>query len=167
MGGECSKCQIYRKQVYSESFINMSLQLYNHNWINIHSSQHFTSPITISQHVHLESKVKIHNDLNKQITTTTESFVPWSDFNFSKVCSKILLDSSTLRQFLSGLYGATYVAYSKLCGGKLFNRKRKPHTMSEKRHKINKLANYQNIIVRNSPAFDHPVWILFKRIYEK
>ena len=26
--------------------------------------------------------------------------------------------------------------------------------MSEKRHKINKFANYQNIIVRNSPAFD-------------
>ena len=25
--------------------------------------------------------------------------------------------------------------------------------MSEKRHKINKFANYQNIIVRNSPAF--------------
>ena len=24
--------------------------------------------------------------------------------------------------------------------------------MSEKRHKINKIANYQNIIVRNSPA---------------
>ena len=24
--------------------------------------------------------------------------------------------------------------------------------MSEKRHKINKFANYQNIIVRNSPA---------------
>ena len=26
--------------------------------------------------------------------------------------------------------------------------------MHEKRHKINKFANYQNIIVRNSPAFD-------------
>ena len=31
--------------------------------------------------------------------------------------------------------------------------------MSEKRHKINKFANYQNIIVRNSPAFDHPVFV--------
>ena len=36
--GYWRKCQIYRKQVYSESFINMSLQLYNHNWINIHTS---------------------------------------------------------------------------------------------------------------------------------
>ena len=35
--------------------------------------------------------------------------------------------------------------------------------MSEKRHKINKFAIYQNIIVRNSPAFDHHVWILFDR----
>ena len=38
-----------------------------------------------------------------------------------------------------------YVVYSKLGRGKLFNRKRKPHTMSEKRHKINKFANYENI----------------------
>jgi len=37
--------------------------------------------------------------------------------------------------------------------------KSKPHTMSEKRHKINKLANNQNIIVRNSPAFDHHVFV--------
>ena len=35
---------------------------------------HFTSFITISQH--LEFKVKIQNDTNKQITTTTESSVP-------------------------------------------------------------------------------------------
>ena len=57
------------------------------------------------------------------------------------------------------LYGANYVAYSKLCGEKLFNRKRKPHTMSEKRRKINKIANYQNIIVRNSLAFDCHVFV--------
>ena len=31
--------------------------------------------------------------------------------------------------------------------------------MSEKRHKINKFANYQNIIVRNSPAFDRNVFV--------
>ena len=52
-----------------------------------------------------------------------------------------------------------YVAYSKLCKGKLFNRKRKPHTMFEKRHKINKFANYQNIIVKNSPAFDRHAFV--------
>ena len=31
--------------------------------------------------------------------------------------------------------------------------------MFEKRHKINKFANYQNIIVRNSPAFDCHVFV--------
>ena len=31
--------------------------------------------------------------------------------------------------------------------------------MSEKRHKINKFANYQNIIVRNSPALDRHVFV--------
>ena len=31
--------------------------------------------------------------------------------------------------------------------------------MSEKRHKINKFANYQNIIVRNSPPFDRRVYV--------
>ena len=37
----------------------------------------------ISQH--LEFKVKIQNDPNKQIATTTENSVPWSDLNFPKV----------------------------------------------------------------------------------
>ena len=36
--------------------------------------------------------------------------------------------------------------------------------MSEKRHQINKFANYQNIIVRTSPAFDRHVFVL-KLIY--
>ena len=31
--------------------------------------------------------------------------------------------------------------------------------MSKKRHKINKFANYRNIIVRNSPAFDRHVFV--------
>ena len=31
--------------------------------------------------------------------------------------------------------------------------------MSEKRHKINKFANYQNIITRNSPALDRHVFV--------
>ena len=41
--------------------------------------------------------------------------------------------------------------------GNYLIRKRKPHTMSEKRHKINKFANYQDITVRNSPAFSKPL----------
>ena len=35
--------------------------------------------------------------------------------------------------------------------------------MSEKRHKNNKFANYQNITVRNSPAFDRHVFGFFSR----
>ena len=59
--------------------------------------------ITISQY--LEFKVKIQNDPagNRQIITTTESSVPWSDLNFPNVFSKTLLDSSTLRRFLSAI----------------------------------------------------------------
>ena len=33
------------------------------------------------------------------------------------------------------------------------------HTLSENRHKLNKFANDQNMIVRNSPAFDHHVFV--------
>ena len=43
--------------------------------------------------------------------------------------------------------------------GNCLTEKGKPHTMSEKRHKINKFANYQNIIVRDSPAFDRHVFV--------
>ena len=63
---------------------------------------------------------------------------------------------------IAQLFGGSYkpcVTHSKLCEGKLFKRKSKPHTMSEKRHKINKFANYQNIMVRNSPAFDCHVFV--------
>ena len=35
--------------------------------------------------------------------------------------------------------------------------------MSEKRHKINKFANYQNIKVRNGPAFDRHVFVPFQK----
>ena len=31
--------------------------------------------------------------------------------------------------------------------------------LSEKRHHINKFANYQNLMVRNSPAFDRHVFV--------
>ena len=69
---------------------------------------------------------------------------------------------SSITQLFGGsyqLYTELYVAYFKLCKGKLFNRNRKPHALSEKQHKINKFANYQNIIVRNSPAFDRHVFV--------
>ena len=134
-----------------------------HKYLNKHnSSQRFTSFITISQL--LEFNVKIQCDRYKQITTTTESSVPWRDLNFpirfaAKHCS------------IAQLFGCSYQVYaaiccksdSKLCRGKLFNRKRKPHTMSEKWHKINKFANYQNIIVRNSPALDRHVFCSFAK----
>ena len=130
----------------------MSLRLYNHNWINIHISN-----------ISLRLLPSVNTLNPKQSTTTTESSVPWSDFNFPKVCSKTLLDSSTLalRRFLSAV--RSYMLHiPNSAEVKLFNRKRKPHTMSEKRHKINKFANYQNIIVRNSPAFDRHVFVSFQ-----
>ena len=118
--------------------------------------------ITISQH--LEFKVEIQNDPNKHITTTTESSVPWSDLNFAKVCSKTLLDSSALRWLLSAIsYAQLYVVYSKLCRGKLFNRKRKPHTMSEKRHKINKFANYQKYNNEKQSRLGPPCFCSFSK----
>ena len=125
-------------------------------YLNNHfTSWHFTSFITISHH--LELKVKIQNYPNKQITTTTESSVPWSDLNFPKVCSKTLLDISTLPAVLLS-YTLLCVAYSKLCGGKLFNRKRKPHTMPEERHKINKFANYRHVFISSQNPLIYSFW---------
>ena len=69
---------------------------------------------------------------------------------------------------IAQLFGGSYQLYAALCctfqtlQRKLFNRKRKPHTMSEKRHKINKFANYQNIIVRISPALYRHVFVSFQ-----
>ena len=60
-----------------------------------------------------------------------------------------------------------YVAYPKLCRGKLFNRKRKPHSTSEKRHKISKFANDQNRMVRKSPAFDRHDLVALKNDVSK
>ena len=57
-------------------------------------------------------------------------------------------NSSAVPILLSFSQLILYVAYSKLCWGKLFKRKRKPLIMSKKRHKINKFANYQNKMVR-------------------
>ena len=67
----------------------------------------------------------------------------------------------SIAQLLGGSYQlyAAICCTSKFCRGKLFNRKRKPHTMYEKRHKINKFANYQNTVVRNSPALDCHVFV--------
>ena len=69
---------------------------------------------------------------------------------------------------IAQLVGGSYQLYAALCctfqtlQRKLFNRKRKPPTMSEKRHKINKFANYQNIIVRKSPALYRHVFVSFQ-----
>ena len=43
--------------------------------------------------------------------------------------------------------------------GNCLTEKENARTMHEKRHKINKFANYQNMIVRNSPAFDCHVFV--------
>ena len=72
--------------------------------------------------------------------------------------AKLKVKTILVNKWRGGSYQAN-VAHSKLCEGKLFKRKIEPHTMSEKRHKINKFANYQKIIVRNSPAFDCHVFV--------
>ena len=56
-----------------ESLMNMSLFIHESTYSHT-SYKHFTSFTTISQH--LEFKVKIQNNPNKHITTTTESSVP-------------------------------------------------------------------------------------------
>ena len=72
--GESVKC-IESKHI-QDSLIKTILQLYISYLNKLHS--HFIKfdfvNITIGQH--LEFRVKIQNDLNKQITTTTESSVP-------------------------------------------------------------------------------------------
>ena len=103
----------------------------------------------ISQH--LEFKDKIQNDSNKQITTTTECSVPWSDLNFPKVCSKTLLDSSTLQPFLSATCSYMLHIPNSAEGNCL--------TEKENYTLCLKFANYQNIIVRNSPSLDRHVFV--------
>ena len=67
---------------------------------------------------------------------------------------------------IAQLFGCSYQLYAAICcifqtlgRGKLFNRKRKPHSMSERRHKTKKFSNYQNAIVRNSPALRRHVFV--------
>ena len=94
--------------------------------------------------------------------------------------SQLLLNALYLEATLTFLrFAAKHCSIAQLFGGSyqyeaiccifqtlqreiLFNRKRKPHTMSEKRHQINKFVNYQNIIVRNSPAFYRHVFVSFQ-----
>ena len=123
-----------------ESHINMSLQLYI-SYLNKHIViLRINISLRLLRSVNtLNSKLKFKTILNKQITATTESSVSWSHLNFPKVFSKTLLYSSTLRPFLSAI--RSYTLHIP-----------KPHSMSEKLRKIKKIANYQNIIVRNCPA---------------
>ena len=72
------------------------------------------------------------------MTTIAESSVPLKlslGLQHAKHCTRSL-------QLFGGSY-QPYASHSKLCEGKLFKRKSKPHSMSEERHKINKFANYQ------------------------
>ena len=140
-----------------ESHINMSLQLYI-SYLNKHIvilRIHISLRLLRSVHT-LNSKLKFKTILNKQITTTTESSVPWSDLNFPKVCSNTLLESSTLSLSYQ-LYVAIRCIFQTV-QREIVYKKRKPHTMSEKRRKIKKIASYQNIIVRNCPALGNSFW---------
>ena len=123
-----------------ESHINMSLQLYI-SYLNKHIViLRINISLRLIRSVNtLNSKLKSKTILNKQVTTTTESSVSWSHRNVPKVCRKTLLYSSTLRPSLSAI--RSYMLHIP-----------KPHSMSEQRRKIKKIANYQNIIVRNCSA---------------
>ena len=65
---------------------------------------------------------------------------------------------------IAQLFGGSYQLYAALCytfqtlQRKLFNRKRKPPTMSKSDMK----SNYQNIIVRISPALYRHVFVSFQ-----
>ena len=71
----------------------------------------------------------------------------------------------SIAQLFGGLisYTQLYVAHSKLCRGKLFNGKRKPHTMSEKRHEINKFANYQKYNSEKQSHLGPPCFCSFSK----
>ena len=101
--------KLIRSKYTQDSLINMSLQLYT-SYLN----KHIVTLQNVSLHLlwsvkTLNSKLKIQNNPNEQITTTTERSVPWSDLNFPNICSKTLLASSTLRQFLSAI--RSYMLY--------------------------------------------------------
>ena len=66
--------------------------------------------------LHVEFKVKIENNPNKQITITTESFVPSSDLNFPKVCSKTLLDSRRGFKLQMQIYSIFYLGTNNTVG---------------------------------------------------
>ena len=96
----------------------------------------------------------------KRITTTTESSVPWSDFNFPKVCSKTLLDSSTLRRPFLSRYGVSYMLHIPNSAKGNCLTEKENHTLCLKSDI--KSINLR-IIVRNSPAFDCHVFCFFSR----
>ena len=109
----------------------------------------------------LVRKVKIQNDPNKQITSTVLLKALYLEATLTLKFPRFAANTARKLNSLAVLISCTelYVAYSKLCRGKLFNKERKPHAISEKRHKISKFANYQNIIVRNSRFFDRHVFV--------
>ena len=148
-----------------ESLINMSLQLYI-SYLNKHSHELYNISLLLLRSVNtLNSKLKFKTILINKSQLKKKALYLEATLTFLRFAAK----QCSIAQFdliFGGSYQlyALYVAYSKLWRGKLFNRKRKPQTMSEKRHKINKFANYQNIKVRNSPALDRHVFVLSERL---
>ena len=90
--------KLIRSKYTQESLINMSLQLYT-SYLNKHIVTLHNVSLRLLQSVNtLNSKLEF-----KTILINKSQQLPWSDLNFPNVCSKILLDSSTLQQFLSAI----------------------------------------------------------------
>ena len=133
-----------------ESLINMSLQLYI-SYLNKHSHELHNISLLLLRSVNtLNSKLKFKTILINKSQLKKKALYLEATLTFlrfaAKQCSIAQLDLIFGDSYQ--LY-ALYVAYSKL---------------SEKRHKINKFANYQNIKVRNSPALDRHIFVLSERL---
>ena len=134
-----------------ESHINRSLQLYI-SYLNKHIViLRINISLRLLRSVHtLNSKLKFKQSLINKSQLLVKALYLEATLTFPRFaanhCSRAQLSAFLIS------YTQLYVAYSKLCRGKLFTKKEKPHTMSEKRRKIKKIASYQNIIVRNCPA---------------
>ena len=137
-----------------ESRINMSLQLYI-SYLNKHIVTLHNVSLRLLRSVNtLNSKVKFKTILiNKSqlLLKVCTLKRPERSQGLQQNTARQLNSSAVLISFTQ-----LYVAYSKLCRGKLLNRKSKPYAISEKRHKDKKFAIDQNVIVRNSPV---PSWV--------
>ena len=142
-----------------ESLINMNLRLYI-SCLNKHSLPDLHNiSLRLLQSVNtLNSKLKFKTILIDKSLLLLKALYLEATLTFLKFAAK----HCSIAQLLGGSY------HTQLCRGKFFHRNRKPYTMSEKRPKINKFANYQNIIVKKQSRLRLPwtamLLFLFKTV---